>query len=232
MHCRNCGNEVHDKAIACPKCGVNPRSEKKFCSSCGVETNTNQVICVKCGVSLASSTFSFDTSNLPKFDTSNLPKFDINVLLKDKSSLSAIIALVGCFLPWVKINVFGMGRSFSCFGLSQIVEYAPNTILVSFFLFILPILLLGFIISDYFPALAKYKKIFSIGSLLLVVYAAFGLYQASNPSVPVATNQNDIFGGLTNSISQMASDAISIGFGFYTTLIGTMASFIFHRNGI
>ncbi len=52
MYCRNCANEVNDKAVACPKCGVNPHNEKKFCPSCGTETNANQVMCTKCGVSL------------------------------------------------------------------------------------------------------------------------------------------------------------------------------------
>jgi len=53
MYCRNCGQQVDDKAIACPKCGVPPLMEKKFCSNCGTATQPNQILCVKCGVSLA-----------------------------------------------------------------------------------------------------------------------------------------------------------------------------------
>jgi len=52
MYCRNCGQPVDDKAIACPKCGVPPSMEKKFCSNCGTATQPNQILCVKCGVSL------------------------------------------------------------------------------------------------------------------------------------------------------------------------------------
>ncbi len=52
MYCRNCGKEVDEKAVACPACGVPPRTEKKFCHNCGVETQPSQVLCVKCGVSL------------------------------------------------------------------------------------------------------------------------------------------------------------------------------------
>jgi len=49
--CTNCGNEVHEHAVACPKCGVPPRLEKNYCGNCGVKLeNPNQVICVKCGV--------------------------------------------------------------------------------------------------------------------------------------------------------------------------------------
>ena len=55
MYCRNCGNKVDEKAVACSACGVPPLCERKFCQSCGVATQTNQVICVKCGVSLANN---------------------------------------------------------------------------------------------------------------------------------------------------------------------------------
>jgi TM2 domain-containing membrane protein YozV len=53
MHCRNCGNQVDERAVACPKCGVNPRDGSAFCQSCGKPTDPNQVICRQCGVSLA-----------------------------------------------------------------------------------------------------------------------------------------------------------------------------------
>ena len=53
MYCRNCGQPVDDKAIACPQCGVPPSMEKKFCSNCGTPTQPNQILCIKCGVSLA-----------------------------------------------------------------------------------------------------------------------------------------------------------------------------------
>lgn len=52
MFCRNCGKEVHEKAIACPSCGVPPRIEKRFCYNCGTQTQANQAMCTKCGVSL------------------------------------------------------------------------------------------------------------------------------------------------------------------------------------
>ena len=52
MFCRNCGNEVHAQAIACPGCGVPPLLERKFCQQCGTAIQPNQVICTKCGVAL------------------------------------------------------------------------------------------------------------------------------------------------------------------------------------
>lgn len=53
MYCRNCGNDVNEKAIGCPKCGLDPRAEKNFCPNCGTATNEKQVLCTSCGVSLA-----------------------------------------------------------------------------------------------------------------------------------------------------------------------------------
>ena len=52
-YCTNCGNEVHERAVACPKCGVPPQLEKNHCNNCGEKLqNPNQVLCTKCGVSI------------------------------------------------------------------------------------------------------------------------------------------------------------------------------------
>ena len=52
MHCRNCGKEVNEKAVACLSCGLPPMAETKFCQECGTETNDKQIVCIKCGCSL------------------------------------------------------------------------------------------------------------------------------------------------------------------------------------
>ena len=52
MFCKNCGKEVHKKAIACPGCGVSPGTEKNYCQNCGSKSQAFQVVCVKCGMSL------------------------------------------------------------------------------------------------------------------------------------------------------------------------------------
>jgi len=52
MYCRNCGNEVSEKAIMCVACGTPPKAGKKYCYNCKAETDANAVICMKCGVSL------------------------------------------------------------------------------------------------------------------------------------------------------------------------------------
>jgi TM2 domain-containing membrane protein YozV len=53
MFCRNCANQLDDRAVACPKCGVNPRDGTAFCQACGQPTLPNAVVCAGCGVPLA-----------------------------------------------------------------------------------------------------------------------------------------------------------------------------------
>jgi len=52
MFCRNCANEVDEKAVACTKCGVPPLKGTRYCSNCGKETLEAAIMCVNCGVSL------------------------------------------------------------------------------------------------------------------------------------------------------------------------------------
>lgn len=52
MRCRNCGNEVNEKAEVCVSCGVSPYKGTAYCQECGAETNPKAEICVKCGVRL------------------------------------------------------------------------------------------------------------------------------------------------------------------------------------
>ncbi len=52
MYCRNCGNEVSEKAVMCVACGVPPKAGTKYCSNCKSETDPNAAICMKCGVAL------------------------------------------------------------------------------------------------------------------------------------------------------------------------------------
>jgi len=55
MYCRNCGNDVSEKAQMCVACGTPPKAGNKFCYNCKEDTAPNAVICVKCGVNLKGS---------------------------------------------------------------------------------------------------------------------------------------------------------------------------------
>lgn len=52
MYCRNCGNELNEKAAICVKCGVAVDNGEGFCPNCGATTNPGAAVCLSCGVSL------------------------------------------------------------------------------------------------------------------------------------------------------------------------------------
>ncbi len=53
MYCRNCANQLDDRAIACTKCGLNPRAGTSFCQNCAKPTPTQSVVCINCWAQLA-----------------------------------------------------------------------------------------------------------------------------------------------------------------------------------
>lgn len=53
MFCRNCGTQLDDRAVACLKCGANPRVGVSYCWHCGKPTAPPAVVCVSCGVALS-----------------------------------------------------------------------------------------------------------------------------------------------------------------------------------
>ena len=113
MYCRNCGSEVNEKAIACPKCGVAPFSEKKFCQECGCETKENQMVCIKCGVKLITKGSGASLGDL-NLDLSALKNFDSqgvlnSSLMKPISIVSAIAMVILLFLPWYSWHAGGYG---------------------------------------------------------------------------------------------------------------------------
>ena len=62
MYCRNCGNEMHDEAVVCVKCGVPVGKGNKFCNHCGIETSPEAAVCVQCGVAFQNVTNSLPGS--------------------------------------------------------------------------------------------------------------------------------------------------------------------------
>jgi len=85
MYCRNCGNEVSEKAIMCVACGTPPLTGDKFCHNCKAESTPGAAMCMKCGVSL---------------------KHDIPVDGEGKDWLTAVLL---CFF----LGVFGIHRFYT-----------------------------------------------------------------------------------------------------------------------
>jgi len=105
MHCRNCGKEVNEKAVACTSCGLPPLLETKFCQECGVETNEKQIVCVKCGCSLGKGQAhhqSKEKSDYDGFYCSSDDKVILGVCggLAHKFGISTIIVRIAAlFIP-------------------------------------------------------------------------------------------------------------------------------------
>ena len=109
MYCRNCGSEVSDKAIACPKCGVPPLSEKKFCQECGAETKENQMVCVKCGVKLINKGSGSSIGSNLNIDTSKLTE-GISIHPNIAAIILSILMFVSTFFPWYSSSASGWGQ--------------------------------------------------------------------------------------------------------------------------
>lgn len=165
MYCKNCGNEQNENAVACLKCGCDPKKGNKNCPSCGVEANPNQVICVKCGGSLKKESFNIDTSSLGAIDTSSL--------LKNKQIIFSVVALIGFLLPWLSAGPF----SNSGIGLSDVPKLFPDGGLI---LFLFPLSLIGVMLSNFLPQVLKYKKILIITSILSICWVLFCIIGYSN----------------------------------------------------
>ncbi len=54
MYCKNCGQQIDDKAAVCIHCGVAVGQGIAYCQNCGATVSPGAVACVKCGSALAS----------------------------------------------------------------------------------------------------------------------------------------------------------------------------------
>ena len=139
MYCRNCGSEVHEKAIACPKCGVFPLSEKKFCQECGSETKENQMICVKCGVKLINKRSGLSIGTDFNFDLSKILA-GLNFKTNISGLITSILMLIAAFCPWYAEKSSGYME-----GMHYSVNALHSTWGVFAFIFTIVAILLSFI---------------------------------------------------------------------------------------
>lgn len=56
MYCKNCGQQIDDKAVVCIHCGVGVGTGIAFCQNCGASVAPGAIACVKCGSALSSQT--------------------------------------------------------------------------------------------------------------------------------------------------------------------------------
>lgn len=65
MYCRECGNQLNEKAEICTNCGVRPLNGHNYCQACGVETRKEQEFCIQCGAKLIKSAPSGSSNDNP-----------------------------------------------------------------------------------------------------------------------------------------------------------------------
>lgn len=177
--------------------------------------------CPKCGNDLSAS--AIQTS-----------AFDINELKKQPDVISAALAFIFCFLPWVKMQAFVATVGFSSMNLSSPFMTA-DTIFAPALLLLLPVCLLLIVVSAFVPKLRAYKRVFLLVSLGLVAYTAIGLYQLTHPAAPdpstlntSSQGLNNILGMAQNYAQETIQSAYSVGFGFYLTFIAVGACAFFY----
>ena len=93
-HCRTCGGQVLEKAVACMQCGVPPRNGKDYCYHCGNQTRPEAIVCTKCGISCG--TMSNDT-------IAEVKNYAVS-LFKGDSSMSLWDAFVICIDKYADFN--------------------------------------------------------------------------------------------------------------------------------
>jgi len=49
MYCKNCGEQMDDKAAVCVKCGVKAGDGNSFCANCGSAMAAGAAFCTNCG---------------------------------------------------------------------------------------------------------------------------------------------------------------------------------------
>ena len=216
MFCRNCGNDVHEKAIACPQCGVNPKAEKKFCPSCGTRTNPNQVVCTACGVSLASSSpLSFDTSKLQNIDTGQL--------LSNKPAIFAAVGVFSFFLNWITVTETiwqrSVSKSYSGNGVSELLNTPGiSTILVTALLYLFPLAMVAIVAAAFVPSIARYQKILALTVLVVIIYTGIGIFTSKFDLGDLSAISDD---------DKKAGPVFSAAFGYYVALIAAVGTAFF-----
>ena len=95
IKCPNCGGEISDKALVCPKCSFVLKEPKKtFCSECGAEIPEGVTACPNCGNPIVAET----TENVQKVELSKVavPKVKMNKKLLLALAAAALV-VIGIF---------------------------------------------------------------------------------------------------------------------------------------
>lgn len=123
MYCKNCGEEIDERAAICVKCGFANGVGEKFCGHCGKEVEAGQTICMGCGFYLNEVKEEKSQANEKKTTVETLVtehresvrKTLLFSIVKSGITLALILGLL--FLP-----IFRCERSVSGMSLEELAE--------------------------------------------------------------------------------------------------------------
>lgn len=190
-----------------------------YCKNCGAQVADNATSCPNCQ-------FSFTAADKKE---KTLKDFDLSSLKERPVLLAAALAFLFCFFPWVKITAYTESVSISLYAMSTDRMIPGEGILIPALLFLLPVSLMGVVLSEFVAKLEPYRKAFVAGSAILVAYAGLGLYMAVH-AAKAALSGNNSYDRIGNVIYEDYS--LSIGIGFYLTLIAVSACAYFYYRGL
>lgn len=117
IKCKECGNDISDKAACCPHCGV-PVEKEIYCSNCGEKVPATEQYCPKCGTKL------------------NVPGTCSSPIENDK----IVTALLAIILGGLGIHYFYLGKTKA--GIITIILSLVTCGIWSFIMFIQGVLML------------------------------------------------------------------------------------------
>ena len=146
-----------------------------------------------------------------------------------------VLGIISFFLPWIKLKGSFMGISDSnSFSAARIGDLKPmpmlETILNPTLLWLLPLCFAGIVASHVVPNIAPYRRLLLIGSIVVMLYAAIGVWTTHIEEIQSIGNSN-IDRIFQQSLQSFMNNTISVkaGFGFYLSLLATVATIFFNR---
>jgi TM2 domain-containing membrane protein YozV len=116
MFCRNCGAQLDDKAIACIRCGADPRANVSYCNNCGKATPTTGPACLNCGAALSTGLTAHDRAS------NKIAAGICGILLGSLGVHKFILGFTGAGLTMLLVTILTCGIASPVMGIIGLIE--------------------------------------------------------------------------------------------------------------
>lgn len=120
MYCKNCGNQIDDKAVICIHCGVATGTGTAYCPNCGAAAAPGAVACVKCGCALTMQ--NVNTANPYAANKSKIVAGILGILLGSLGIHNFYLGFTGKGIAQVLITVCTCGVGSIVSGIWGLIE--------------------------------------------------------------------------------------------------------------